>query len=262
MDKLVSLRMPFPHPRTYEIVGANEDESVVRTLATTHGLYEPEIMLLLGCIVGPDAVCIDIGANIGTITIAMAALCTNGTVHAVEPIQRNYAFLERNLAASKLSNVIPFNGGIFSTNCVLRFHYVEQFAAGAFYSPIGISDSREQTVEVACLSLDTFVSNRNITRVDLIKIDVEGAEEDVLTGGANTLRRLRPNMIIEFNPLASSKFYGRNIRAIYDIVKDHGYVVSLIARKGGGLMPIVSYDQLLESIEKQGGIGDIFCFLR
>lgn len=95
-----------------------------------------------------------------------------------------------------------------------------------------------------------------------IKIDVEGAEEDVLIGAEKTCRKYHPDLIVEFNPPASEKFFGKDMRGVYDQICNLGYQVNFLVRAGGKLVPTLSYDDLLTRIQNQGNIGDIYCTTR
>ena len=259
--KRVSLRVPYTESLTFNVVGSNNDESIPRTIELNNGYYEAEISQLLKQIIHEDWICIDVGANIGAITLMMASLANKGEVHCFEPVPQNYKFLEQNIHSNNIKNTTLNNLGLFSKEKTLTFHYVEEFAGGAYYSPLGVSDIRETLVNVECLTLDKYIHDHSdiIPRVNLIKIDVEGAEEDVLVGAYNTIKKYSPDLIIEFNPAASLNFYGKDMRGVYDKIVDFGYQVNLIIRSGGGLSLIQNYEDLLQLVNDQGGIGDIYC---
>ena len=259
--KIVSLRVPYTESLTFNVVGSNKDESIPRMIELNNGYYEAEISQLLKQIIHEDWICIDVGANIGAITLMMASLANKGEVHCFEPVPQNYKFLEQNIHSNNIKNTTLNNLGLFSEEKTLTFHYVEEFAGGAYYSPLGVSDIREIQVNVECLTLDKYLHDHSdiIPRVNLIKIDVEGAEEDVLVGAFDTIKKYSPDLIIEFNPAASLKFYGKDMRGVYDKIVCLGYEVNMIIRSGGALLPIKAYEELVQSVNEQGGIADIYC---
>lgn len=93
-QKTVTLRVPFSEELTFNITGSDKDESIIRMIQSNNGFYEPEIALLFSNIVKDDSICIDVGANIGAISVMMAALAKKGEVHSFEPIPENFHYLE------------------------------------------------------------------------------------------------------------------------------------------------------------------------
>ena len=138
----------------------------------------------------PDSVCIDAGANMGLITLAMASLAPQGRVLAFEADPRTFEALRLTIRESGYTNVMcyPFALGIDGA----RGMFVEEPAcrsSGRFIP--GYGDDSMTGIDV--MKLD---------RVDLMKIDVEGAELDVLEGAHDTLIRCKPTVIMEFNSFA------------------------------------------------------------
>jgi hypothetical protein len=85
-------------------------------------------------------------------------------------------------------------------------------------------DSRDAVTEIPVniISLDEYVREKNIKRVDVIKLDVEGGEIDVLRGGANVFRDLRPLLICEVLD-ATTLAWGYDACQIIQAVQDFGY---------------------------------------
>lgn len=170
---------------------------------TMFGTYEPELRRILGALLGPGCVAIDVGANIGWHTSLMARLVgPDGRVLAVEANPSVRERLAANLAINRLHQVevIP---------CAL--------AAGAgrvsFFGPGGddpesanghVTDSTRMTgdplnlLTVEARTLDAVVEAEGLSRVDVIKIDVEGFEWPVLQGAERTLRRFKPHVVFEY----------------------------------------------------------------
>lgn len=167
-QKTVKLIVPFSEELTFNITGSDKDESIIRIIESNNGYYEPEIALLLSNIVKDESICIDVGANIGAISVIMAALAKE--VHSFEPIPENFHYLQTNIKDNNLMSCRLNNIGLFSTEKTLRFHYIEEFAGGAFYSPIGVSDPRERLVDVQCITLDSYVEKNGLQNVDVIKM--------------------------------------------------------------------------------------------
>jgi FkbM family methyltransferase len=156
----------------------------------------------------PDPVLVDVGANIGVHSLWFAGLAGAGVVHAFEAQRVVFQALMGNLALNSIENVFAHQVALGAAPGRLRLQPVDyaqpwnfggmglidespdpQFAHG---TPERAAADRGEEVEV--VTLDSFA----LDRVDLIKIDVEGMEEDVLRGGAATIERHRPLMQLEW----------------------------------------------------------------
>jgi len=147
----------------------------------------------------------DIGANVGYYTVLASKLVgKKGRVYAFEPDPRNLELLKRNLMINQCTNVdvIPFVVGesVGST-------YLRQDLSNPGES--SVSENGRNSIFVNSISIDTFVNQKKIKRIDVIKVDVEGAEVDVIKGGRETLGTQNVKVFIEANQKALSIFgYG------------------------------------------------------
>jgi FkbM family methyltransferase len=205
-DDQALLVFPFAGPDA-EIRGDSRDTGVLTTIRET-GEYEPHIMTVFAAVLRPDAVCFDVGANIGAHTLAMACLAPAGVVVAVElePTTADHLAgnVARNLAEDGAADVRIRRVGLHRREGTLTLHTSAAHPGGAFTAT---TDSHDVgSVDVPVTTLDRLVAEEGLTRVDLIKIDVEGAERDVLSGAAATLESHRPVVIAECNPIALWRF--------------------------------------------------------
>lgn len=149
-----------------------------------------------------DAVVFDIGANIGAMALRYAVIASKGRVYAFEPTDYAYERLLQNLSLNPdlRARVEPVQAFVSARS--------DQKQAPAAYSSWkinGTGNNRHpvhggamQSAESAVvLTIDEFCRERQIDRVDLIKIDTDGHELDVLLGGRETLARFRPHIIFE-----------------------------------------------------------------
>jgi FkbM family methyltransferase len=164
------------------------------------------VLVALRRVVAEDAVCIDAGANIGLYSLGLSSLAPKGHVYAFEPSPGAMRWLDENLATNGAGNVETFGAALGDRVGTANFHDVPWFMAGGFTTEEGAylaSDAVGSTlVEVPCTTLDAFVEEAGIERVDVIKIDVEGGEMAVLEGAARTLAVHRPVVVMEFNGFA------------------------------------------------------------
>jgi FkbM family methyltransferase len=153
--------------------------------------YEPEIGILIDAFVPDDGVLVDVGANWGYFAVFLAARPGfQGHVLAVEPFPASAAALT----------------GVIAATCIQ--HVVEPLAIalGAAPGRAAMSEevftgnnriSRDGALDVPVETLDRVFAARNLARLDVLKIDVEGAETDVIRGASQSIARHRPVIVFE-----------------------------------------------------------------
>jgi FkbM family methyltransferase len=161
--------------------------------------YEPSVLRAVERFVAPGSHCIDVGANVGPVTLALARqVGASGRVLAIEPGPPYVARLRRNLQANPRlkDRVVILQAGISDTegSLVWRPDPLHPFNAG-LSQVHGTAVPGE--VDVPVTMLDAVVAQQNWEGVDFIKIDVEGMELEVLRGARGTLELLRPVVLFE-----------------------------------------------------------------
>ncbi|QDU27670.1 2-O-methyltransferase NoeI [Anatilimnocola aggregata] len=151
------------------------------------GTYEKTQSKLFQELIEDDAVVFDIGANVGYYTLLSARLASKGHVVAFEPEPRNIAFLRANVAANRCRNVSIHELAVAAEAGFANF----QMGTGTGTGKL----SNEGSLRVPMISLDEFVDQQQM-RPTHMKIDVEGAEVDVLRGGRETLINCRPTIFL------------------------------------------------------------------
>jgi FkbM family methyltransferase len=136
----------------------------------------------------PDSVVLDVGANIGMTSCVFGQVAAS--VHAFEPNPDVYSLLEQNLTANQLTNVRPHRLAVSDKMGVMNF---------AGKSAFGRLTTEPSELKVEVRTLDEIVDDLRLTRLDLLKVDVEGFEPNVLRGGVRTLDRFNPTIVMEFN---------------------------------------------------------------
>jgi len=170
------------------------------------GLYEPNTMLALRRLLRPGGTFIDVGANVGLFSmIAAAWVGKSGRVYSAEPSRREFQRLSENLRLNDLRHVTAIRQALgdrsgTATLRVARFPNAGQNTLGASFGNSGVRAERLETVEVT--TLDQLVRDRGPSCVDVVKLDVEGAEAAALRGAQGVLRDLRPALIVEIAPAA------------------------------------------------------------
>jgi FkbM family methyltransferase len=146
------------------------------------GSYEAVKQRKITELVRPGMVCWDVGANVGFYTLLFAKLSgPEGRVFAFEPFRRNVDLLRRHVAMNKYQNV-----------------RISPCALGDFDGEAGFDPGPGASmghlaaagpVKVSCSRADTLLAASEVRTPDVIKIDVEGAEADVLRGARQAMER-------------------------------------------------------------------------
>jgi FkbM family methyltransferase len=149
-----------------------------------------------------DMVFADIGANIGEITLAAAKRLPRGKVLAFEPSPVLFAQLQRNVALNRFGDVTLFNFGLFdrseSVPLYLRIDTPYGTDNDGISSLFSYGTTRQEFT-VPLRRFDDVADECGLTRLDLMKIDVEGAELMVLRGAERSLRQYRPVIVAEID---------------------------------------------------------------
>jgi len=187
--------------------------------------YEECYHKILSNVLTEDSIFIDVGAHLGTFTLRAARKCINGLVLAFEPDPRVYPFLLRNIMLNNLKNVIALPIALHNRRGTSRFYVSKISGISTLMQYHHIMDVRNaEEVIVPTLPLDDVVEIVDISRVDIIKIDVEGAEHYVIEGATKTIERHRPILLIEFHGKEQWKEVARTLATLgYEIIVLHKY---------------------------------------
>jgi FkbM family methyltransferase len=190
--------------RSFRVFG-HADDAWYQSVKSS-GSYREFNLQHLEHLVAQDDICLDLGANVGMITLALSILAPNGHVYAFEGSAETTDALARTVEANGLTNVSVANVVVGRTSETVRFFDVAAMRSGGHYLPIDAARRTELGPSDASLSqtksVDQLVDELKLPRVDFIKIDVEGAELDVLHGASNTLKKFAPLVVMEFNSYA------------------------------------------------------------
>ncbi len=131
-----------------------------------------------------DAVVVDVGANIGDFTIQEVALCPRGRIYAVEPISQNARMIEVNKLLNGMSNIEVFPVALGADEGEITIHVAGSQSSSYFFS----HQQPEETVRL--ITLPRLMQECGIERIDLLKLDCEGAEWDILPACSALLPRI------------------------------------------------------------------------
>jgi FkbM family methyltransferase len=194
----VPLTLPWYNGTVVDVTLGNDNSLCLYVC----GSFEPNEFAFLDQVLNPGMTFIDVGANDGYYTLfAARRVGSTGRVVAVEPSSRERVNLKRNIARNRLGNVSVVPAALGSTQGVADLRLAQGVHAGhntlGRFAHDGVLADRLQRVDVD--TLDRVVASLGLTRVDFVKIDVEGAEGSVILGARHVLSTMRPMILLEIN---------------------------------------------------------------
>lgn len=170
----------------YLLIPEEEEALLLMYAGAGSAGLEPGTRRVLQAAVEPGNVVIDVGASVGLHMVALArAVGPSGRVEAFEAEPRLAPFLERTMRLNGLTQVRLHKLAVGAKNGTATFHVANTIGHSSLYALTG-PDSVREKVKVPLKQLDAVIPAG--TQVDLIKIDVEGAELDVLRGAKRLLQ--------------------------------------------------------------------------
>lgn len=144
-----------------------------------------------------DSVVIDAGANIGTFSILANHLAPNGKVYSFEPVKYTFELLRKNTVNYK--NVSSYNYGLGDKESEKKIFVYKDTTGGNVLEDSEVVEQRIRedfsgSEKIRITTIDKFVKENNINKVDFIKIDTEGYEARIIEGARETIKRFKPIM--------------------------------------------------------------------
>lgn len=245
-------------------IDVNDPRPALRYTFQAYGMnlvHEEATTLLFKSVVKPGDVVLDLGANIGYFSLLAARLVgAGGHVYSFEPEPTNYRYLKKNIELNGFGNVTAFQKAIsdrdgstqlFICSYDSGHHTINQmdgikaYARGREYT--------EQTMDVETVAVDNFV-RANAPQVNVIKMDVEGAEALALAGMRETLLANDVRIFLEYFPLLLRQMGSDERAYVNSLLRDFGFHVYAIGhdydmdKREANLLPISNFEQLDELI--------------
>lgn len=143
----------------------------------------------------------DVGANIGLFSLYLKQIYPKLECHLFEPFPTLYKCLNLTVKNSKIENFHVSNFALCNENKELEF-FVDTFNDGGHSlksESISHRSKKGESVKAQGKKLDSFIVENNISRLDFIKVDIQGAEIEFLKGARESIKKLRPKMMVEIN---------------------------------------------------------------
>lgn len=209
-----------------------DPSTIVGKLIYFYGSCEPEVAACLSKLLRPGMTVIDAGANVGELALRCARIVgSQGCVYAIEASPQTASTLRQNIAANQLTNIEVIEAALAEAAQPLTFHFGTESDShsSSLYEP---SDRSGNFTTVQGISLDELIEDKAIPRVDLLKMDVEGAELRAFAGGKTLLSRAtRPTILFEYNKIVADRA-GWTLRDAFDALMPYGYHLAVIGPRG------------------------------
>ena len=219
------------------------------------GEYERTTSDVCRQILKPGMVFVDVGAHVGLYALPAArAVGETGTVYAFEPDPENFTLLERNVQENGYRNVCLERKAIADIVTTVPLH---RSAYNSGDHQLFYSQHKRETVPVECTTLDTFFSDNPPPRIDLLKMDIQGAEAAAYDG-MSSLIHMYPEMklIIEFSPYLLQEA-GRDPQEFLDRLEGDGFTLHVISNASKKVIPAAASRVL--SLCRPHSFFDLFC---
>jgi len=191
---------------------------------TKNMAYDRQTRIIMQKVLSSDSNAIDIGCHKGEVMKQILHYAPNGAHYGFEPIPNLFVKLKNTFK----NKVTLFDYALSNQNGRSDFKFVTNAPAfsGIKERSYHISKPVIKTIQVELRKLDDVLPDD--ARIDFIKIDVEGAEFDVMRGSEKLLRKNKPYIIFEFG-LGASEFYGSGPGEMYDFLSNKiGLNISLL----------------------------------
>ncbi len=205
-------------------------------LDMTRGTWEPGVTELFERLLLPGMVVVDVGAHIGYFTLLAARrVGPTGRVYAFEPVPYNYNLLVKNIALNGYENIVPVQKAVSDKVGTATF-YIHPNQVGHSFYPETLGRSKT-AITVETTTLDQFFSEQGWPPVQMVKMDIEGAEPAALEGMAKVMQKAGTfRLIFEYIPRILLRA-GLEPRQFLDRVNELGFTMQNIT-DDHGLQPL------------------------
>ena len=230
--------------------------SIITQMLSTFGVYESLETEVVKKLIKKGDVVLDIGANVGYYTLIFAKLVgEEGKVFAFEPDPDNFALLEKNVEVNCYRNVVLVQKAIANKTGVVRLYLCEDNKGN--HRICDARDARE-SIAVEAIRLDDYFEAYN-EKIDFIKIDIEGAEQEALLGASSLLKRNKNIKIAtEFCPLLLGAF-GVKSEEYLCLLTQYGFELYDMDEQKYRMKPAIITELLETYTPEMGNLTNLLC---
>lgn len=196
------------------------------------GFHHVSEIVFLDRFLKPHMTFIDIGANQGEFSLFAASKLLNGQVYSFEPVKKQFNSLIENKKINNFNNIFAFNYGLSNEKGRLAIYTSDDLNVHhGFHEGLStLYQSPERTKLEEYVELKVFDEEfENISRIDFVKIDIEGAEMFALLGMKKSLQKFKPTILIELNEETFCAA-GYTIKDVTNFLLEFGYIPFIIRR--------------------------------
>lgn len=210
-------------------VWVSDDNKIEKAIFNEGDGYDYSNFSLIKSIIKPDYVCFDVGANIGIYSAVFSYMSGNSaSVHSFEPVNHIRDRLKSNLKLNGFTDVNVNEFALGEREETIEMYQVKEGVFRGGTSSFLMNDNVKVMGEdkfikcpVSVRLMDSYVESKSLTRLDFIKIDVEGFEWNVLNGARETVKKFRPYILMEYDEVR----HGSQRREFSDYFREFNYKI-------------------------------------
>ena len=185
-------------------------------------IHEPISTKIVTETVQKGMTCLDVGANIGYYVILESTILGDqGRIIAIEPSPQNFEFLKKNIEMQRVKNIDAFNFAAGDKNGYINFVSDENESnSGRVIPDSAVSDWPGPVAKLPVKTIDSFLGEIGVDKIDFLRMDVEGYEYHIFQGMKNTLKKSKPIIQIE---LHKSIMGVETTKKLLEELKNEGY---------------------------------------
>ena len=206
----------------YKFQTIEKDEGISTELQIYQS-HEPLTTHLMIKELKQNMVCVDLGSNIGYYAVIESNIIgESGKIFAIEPSPVNFPILKLNLENQKKNNFLAYNIAIGDKNEDMEFI----ISAKSNWSKIRMNNEKinpeDKIIKIPVKTLDSFVQENDIEKIDILRMDVEGFEYNIIVGANNVLEKYKPKIFVEIHKMYLGK---EKTCKIFNDLKNKGYEI-------------------------------------
>lgn len=192
------------------------------------GIYQPALVNALHPYIRPGAYCLDVGANVGYFALDFAMhVGPTGRVVALEANPALAAGIQTLADINRYPHLQVVSQAAYHTSGYTMTFYISRYEGKSSLSADLVTE-RIHDITVTTVALDDFITEQGWQRLDVIKLDIEGADLDALMGATNSIRRFLPVIAFEYKHGADPQ----RQHQVKDLLDELAYNLEVITLKG------------------------------
>jgi FkbM family methyltransferase len=197
----------------------------IETKLVSHKIWDEELLELMHHFIqkNPNGVVLDIGANIGAITIPLAASFPECRFYCFEPHPVIYKRLKTNIDLNQFVHVNAVQAAVSDQSGKLDFYAQTDNLNMGLSSLVNVQNNPATKISVDCITLDDFFRAKEMPSISAVKIDVQGSEILVLKGMSALIRKHRPVLFFEHEDALHPHDAKEVKQQIVSFMEDHNY---------------------------------------